>query len=142
MAATKAQINWASVEFASTPITRVTNGSFKQGGKLLRFAGDTDVYTTIIANVSNEPSASFTTADVGTVMGISPGTVGTLTATLVATLNDAKSQGGGAVVFSMLNAVFENADTQAQHAQFGSVTGTWQAYSSDGTTNPLSFART
>ena len=44
-------------------------------------------------------------------------------------------------IFTLANAVFENADTQAQHAQFGSVTGTWQCYSSDGSTNPLSFTR-
>jgi hypothetical protein len=137
MSATKAQINWASVSFGSTSITRITTGGFGQGGKLVRFKGDTDLYTTIIANVTNEPNATFTTADVGTVMGISPGTTNTLTATL----NDAKSATGGAVVFTMINAVFENADTKAQHAEFGTVTGTWQAFSSDGVTNPLSFTR-
>jgi hypothetical protein len=137
MAATKAQINWASVSFGSTAITRITTGGFGQGGKLIRFKGDTDMYSTIIANVNNEPHASFTTADVGTVMGIAPGSTNTLTATL----NDAKGATGGAVVFSMINAVFENADTTAQHGNFGTVTGTWQAFSSDGVTNPLSFTR-
>jgi hypothetical protein len=137
MAATRAQLNWASVSFGSTPITRVTTGSFSQGGKLLKFSGDSDVFTTIIANVSNEPSASITTADVGTIMGIAPGSTNTLSATL----NDAKGATGGAVVFTLINAVFENADTTAAHAQLGSVTGTWQAFSSDGVTSPLSFAR-
>jgi hypothetical protein len=137
MSATRAQINWASVTFGSTAITRITTGGFGQGGKLLRFKGDTDMYSTVIANVANEPSATFTTADVGTMMGIAPGT----TNTLAATLNDAKGATGGAVVFTMVNAVFENADTTAQHAQFGTVTGTWQAFSSDGVTNPLSFTR-
>ena len=137
MSATRAQINWASVTFGSTSITRITTGGFGQGGKLLRFKGDTDMYSTVIANVTNEPSATFTTADVGTMMGIAPGTTNTLSATL----NDAKAATGGAVVFTMINAVFENADTTAQHAQFGSVTGTWQAFSSDGVTNPLSFTR-
>jgi hypothetical protein len=137
MAATKAQINWTGVEFNSTSITRVTNASIGQGGQLIKFKGDTDIYPTIIANVDNEPHASITTADVGTMMGFIPGT----SATLTATLNDAKGAVGGAVVFTLANAVFENADTQAQHAQFGSVTGTWQCYSSDGATNPLSFTR-
>ncbi len=137
MSATRAQINWASVTFGSTAITRITTGGFGQGGTLLRFKGDTDMYSTVIANVNNEPNASFTTADVGTMMGITPGTTNTLTATL----NDAKGATGGAVVFTMINAVFENADTTAQHAQYGSVTGTWQAFSSDGLTNPLSFTR-
>jgi hypothetical protein len=137
MSATKAQINWASVTFGSTAITRITTGGFGLGGKLLKFKGDTDIYSSIIANVDNEPHATFTTADVGTMMGINPGTSGTLTATL----NDAKAVTGGAVIFTMSNAVFENADTTGQHAQFGTVTGTWQAYSSDGTTNPLAISR-
>jgi hypothetical protein len=137
MAATKAQINWTNVQHGSTAITRVTSASFGQGGSLIKFKGDTDLYPTIIANVDNEPHASVTTADVAVLMGIVPGT----SATLQATLNDAKAQSGGAVVFAMTNSVFENADTQAQHAQFASVTGTWQAYSSDGVTNPLSFTR-
>jgi len=136
--ATKAQINWTSVQFGTTAITRVTNASVGQGGNLIKFKGDTDLYPTIIANVDNEPHFSITTADIGTMMGFNPGQ----TATLSATLSDAKGAVGGAVVFSMANAVFENADTQAAHAQFGSVTGTWQAYSSDGSTNPLSFTRT
>jgi hypothetical protein len=137
MSATRAQINWASVTFGTSSITRINTGGFGLGGKLLKYKGDTDMYSTIIANVDNEPHASFTTADVGTLMGIVPGTTNTLTATL----SDAKGQVGGAVVFTMSNAVFENADTQAQHAQFGTVTGTWQAYSSDGTTNPLALSR-
>ena len=137
MAATRAQLNWASVSFGSTSVTRVTSGSFSQGGKLLKFSGDTDVYTTIIANVLNEPTAQFTTADVGTIMGIAPGATNTLSATL----NDARGATGGAVVFTMINAVFENADTTAAHAQLGSVTGTWHAFSSDGVTSPLSLAR-
>lgn len=137
MSATKAQINWTAVSHGSTNLTRVTNAMFGQGGSLIKFKGDTDQYPTIIANVHNEPHASITTADVGTLMGIPPGT----TATLNATLNDAKAATGGAVVFALANAVFENADTQAQHAQFATVTGTWQAFSSDGSTNPLSFTR-
>lgn len=137
MSATKAQINWASVSFGSTAISRITTGGFGQGGRLLKFRGDTDIYSTIIANVENEPHATFTTADVGAVMGISPGT----TNTLAATLSDAKGATGGAVVFTMINAVFENADSTAHHGQFGTVTGTWQAFSSDGVTNPLSFTR-
>ena len=88
MSATKAQINWTAVEFASTPITRVTNASVGQGGSLIKFKGDTDLYPTIIANVDNEPHMSITTADVGNLMTIVPGTAGTLTATL----NDAKVQ--------------------------------------------------
>jgi hypothetical protein len=137
MSISKAQINWTGVTFASNPITRVTNASVGQGGSLIKFKGDTDLYPTIIANVDQEPHFSVTTADVGTIHSFTPGQVGTL----VATLNDAKGVTLGGVVFTLSNAVFENADTQAQHAQFGSVTGTWQAFSTDGTTPPLVVTR-
>jgi len=135
--ATRAQINWTAVEFGSTNIIRVSAGMFGQGGSLIKCKGDTDLFPSIIANVTQEPHASFTTADIGTIVGITPGT----TATLSATLNDAKGVSGGAVVFAMSNAVFENADTNAQHAQFGTVTGTWQAFASDGLTNPVAISR-
>jgi hypothetical protein len=137
MSISKAQINWTAVEFGAVPITRITTASFGQGGSLVQFKGDTDLYPSIIANVTNDPHASITTADVGTMMGFLSGTSGTLTAQL----NDAKAVADGAVVFTMSNAVFENADTQAAHAQFGSVTGTWQAYASDGLTNPVVITR-
>jgi hypothetical protein len=137
MSATKGQINWASVSWNSVTMTRVTNASFGQGGKLIKFFGDTDSFPTIIATVDNEPHASITTGDVAALMGFVPG----VSSTLAATLKDAKGATGGDILFSLANAVFENADAQAQHGQFGSVTGTWQAFSSDGSTNPLSFTR-
>ena len=141
MAATKTQINWTAVSWNSTLITRVTAGMFGRGGRLIKFKGDTDIYPSVVANVDNEPHASFTTADVGTIMGFIPGTGETGGLGLAATLNDANAQVGGAVNFTLANAVFENADTNAQHAQFATVTGTWQAYASDGQTNPLTFTR-
>ena len=137
MAATKVNVNWAAVSFGTTSITRVTSAMFGMGGSLLKFKGDTDLYPTVIANVNNEPHASVTTADVGTIFGFAPGNTGTL----IGTLNDAKGAASGAVDFTLVNAVFENADAQGQHAQWGTVTGTWQAYSSDGSTPPLSIAR-
>ena len=142
MAATKANINWTGVSFTPTsmsaiPITRVTTGMFGQGGRLIKFKGDTDQYPTIIACPDQEPHASFTTADVGTMMGIAPGTGGSLTATL----NDAKLATGGSVIFVLSPAVFENADSSGQHGQFATVTGTFQAYSTDGSTPPLTFTR-
>ena len=76
MSATKAQINWTSVEFGSTAITRVTAAMFGMGGSLIKFKGDTDIYSSIIANVNNEPHASVTTADIGTMWGFTPGSSG------------------------------------------------------------------
>lgn len=137
MTATKRNINWSSCSFASTAITGVTNATVGQGGSLLKFKADVDVFPTLVVMVDQEPHASITTADVGTAFGFTPGQTGTLTLTH----NDAKGAAAGAVVFTMINAVFENADDSGAHAQVGSVTATWQSFSSDGVTPPLSFAR-
>jgi hypothetical protein len=137
MAATKRNINWSSCVFASSAITGVTNATVGQGGNLLKFKADVDIFPTLVVMVDQEPHVSITSADVGLMMGFTPGQVGTLTLTH----NDAKSASLGAVVFVMINAVFENADDSGAHAQVGSATGTWQGYSSDGATNPLSFTR-
>ncbi len=136
MAATKLNINWTGVSFNSVAITKVTNGSFGMGGTLLKFKGDTNVYSTVIASTDIEPHCSFTTGDINTMMNFTPGTAAAITATL----NDALGQGAGNITFSSANAVFENADASAAHAQYGTVTGTWQFFSSDGVTNPLTVA--
>jgi len=135
MAATKAQMNWKSVVAGSTTITRVTTGSFKFGGKLVKFSGDADVWVTVIGVGPGEPSAQFSTADIATLMSIQPGASGSL----VAKLNDAELASGGGITFTLANAVFENADGSNTHGQIGVGTGTWQAYSVDGTTNPLTL---
>jgi hypothetical protein len=69
-------------------------------------------------------------------LSFTPGTAGSL----AATLNDALGQSAGNIAFTTSYAVFENADASAAHAQYGTVTGTWQMYSTDGTTNPLSIS--
>lgn len=137
MAATKGQINWSAVSFASTAITRVTNAMFGQGGKLISHKGDADLYPTIIANVANEPHASVTTIDVGPMLLIAPGAEGTLTGTM----KDAKLASGGDVIFTMTHSVFENADGTGAHQALGSSTGVWKAYSADGSTAPLAITR-
>ena len=137
MSISKGQINWSGVSFASNPIVRVSNASFGQGGKLISFKGDADLYPSIMANVTNDPHASITTADVGPMMLIGPGTEGTL----VGTMNDAKLVSLGGVVFTMTHSVFQNADGTAGHQAFASSTGTWLAYSTDGATSPLVITR-
>ena len=96
MSATALQLNWSSVEFASTPLTRVTAIMFDQGGELIEFAGDNDRYPVVIANPMNRPRCSITSADVATLMGIAPGTSGTITATQV----DALEATGGSIVWA------------------------------------------
>jgi hypothetical protein len=137
MSATALQLNWSSVEFASTPITRVTSIMFDQGGELIEFAGDNDRYPVVIANPMNRPRCSITSADVATLMGIAPGTSGTISSTQV----DALEATGGAIVWTLANSVHESTQDTGTFSQFASATATFRAYSSDGVTNPLSFTR-
>jgi hypothetical protein len=137
MAATKLQANWSAVSHGTTGITRVTQVSFSQGGSLATYSADGDHYPTVVVNLMNKPSASVTSSDTATVMGIAPGT----TATFSATHKDAKGATGGDILYVMANAVVENVQSAGSHGQFGSSTMSMLAYSNDGVTNPLSFTR-
>jgi hypothetical protein len=136
MASTNLQLNWTSVSFASTNITRVTSVNFALGGELISFSGDNDRYPRVIANNVNRPRCSITSGDPATLYGFTPGQSGAILATQL----DALGATGGAINWQMLNAVHENSDDIGQWGQFGSGTATFQAFSSDGATNPLSIA--
>jgi hypothetical protein len=138
MAATKLQRNWTGVAFATLPVTKVTKVSISQGGKLLPFTGDADTYPDTIVSQGNEPSVSLDSGDIATLEGLGgPGSVGTFTATH----NDAKLATGGAIVWTVINCVLENTDADGSAGEYGSGTTTFKAFSSDGTTNPVSFSR-
>ncbi len=130
-------MNWTSVQFASTGLTRVTSVTFSQGGELIEFAGDNNRYPVVIANSINRPRCSITSGDVATLMGIAPGTSGTI----AATQNDALGGAGGAVNWTMNNAVHQNTDDTGRWGQFATATAAFRAYAADGATNPLSFTR-
>jgi hypothetical protein len=135
--ATKLQANWSSVSHGTTPISRVSQVTFSQGGSLASYAADGDHYPTVVVNLMSRPRATVTSADTATLMGIATGT----TAAFSATHKDAKAATGGDILYVMANAVVENVETSGAHGQFGSATMALMAYSSDGTTNPLSFTR-
>jgi hypothetical protein len=135
--ATKLQANWTAVSHGSTSITRVSQVSFSQGGSLATFAADGDHYPTVVVNLMSKPRASVTSADAATLMGIAPGH----TSSFSATHKDAQAATGGDILYVMANAVVENVETTGAHGQFGSATMAMVAFSSDGTTNPLSFTK-
>ena len=91
----------------------------------------------MIANNINRPRCSITSGDAATLMGIAPGTSGTITATQ----NDALGAVGGAINWTMTNAVHANTDDSGHWGHFATATATFRAYASDGATNPLSFTR-
>jgi hypothetical protein len=137
VSATALQLNWTSVQFASTSLSRVTSVTFSQGGELIEFSGDNNRYPVVIANNINRPRCSITSGDVATLMSIAPGSSGTITATQ----NDALAGSGGAINWTMSSAVHQNTDDTGQWGRFASATATFRAYAADGATNPLSFTR-
>ncbi len=137
MAATGVQLNFASVSFAGTPVTRVTSLTFSQGGSLISFAGDNARYAQVVANNMNNPSCTITSGDVATLYNFNAGSQGTILGTQI----DALAASGGNIIWTGINAVHGNTDNSAPFSQFATATATFQHYSADGSTNPVSFSR-
>lgn len=139
---TKLYSGWSGVSFTpdggvAIPITQVSSVGFDPGGELTEYMGDTDRFPTGLFNLSNKPTATVTTANIGTLMSLPFGTVGTLAATLNDVVNKATTA-GGAIEFVLENAVLKSAPASAKHGSIAEGTATFGAYSTDGVTNPLS----
>lgn len=139
---TKRFVNWTATGFTPTggtlqPYTGVRSVAFDPGGNLIKFSGDGDRYPTTIVNDMNEPSCTIQAADLASVRMSPPGTVGTVTATHNDARNGAQA-GGGGIAYTLANAVVRNTPISGEHRQFGSGTVQFDAFSSDGLTNPLS----
>jgi hypothetical protein len=137
MSATKGQMNWASVAWNSVTMTRVNSVSIARGGGLLEYAGDTDIYDTIIVANAVKPTISVTTSDPAILLAMQPG----VSSTFTATWKDVKGASGGDINFTISGAVFENTDAQGQHAQLGTATANWKVGTADGITDPIGIAR-
>lgn len=136
MAATGLNINWTAVSYNSTPIKRVTNVAINDSPQILPFAGDTDRYPTVLADVGGGVTITVTTGDAGTAFSLASGTAAAFTATH----KDAKGAEGGDIIYTM-SAMVGNRTAGGQHAQFGQATVEFTGVSIDGLTNPLSFTR-
>ena len=142
MISTKRQMNWTGVSFTpvggtTTTLTGVTSVRIENGGSLAKFSGDGDRYATTIVTDLAELSVTVQAADLADLRANPVGTVGTFTATH----NDARNgTGSGAITYTVSNAVIAADAVQGAHRQFGQGVLTLVAYSSDGTTNPLSMS--
>jgi hypothetical protein len=136
MAATGLQLNWSGVEFATTPITRVTSMTVDQGGEAIAFNGDNDRYDSVIARNVSRPSVQITSGDVATMMGLAG--QGTITGDQL----DALGATSGGVTWTIINAVHVTTNDSGAWGNFATSTATFRCYAADGQTNPLSLART
>jgi hypothetical protein len=164
MAATGVNLNWTNVSYQPTGaspilIKRVTNCAFNLGGNVITFSGDTNLYDVVAAVGVNKPTASITTADIGTIMCMTPGQYGVLSATIQDAYNQnyfsacaptvqipggppgANGGVGGGVVFQMSQAVVNDPQSSGAHAAFGTATVTFLGVTTDGLTPPITITR-
>ena len=135
MAATKLQANWTAVSLGTTHHPGLP-GELLAGRLAGLVLGRCDLYPTVVVNLMSRHRASVTGADTATLMGVAPGT----SASFSATHKVAMGATGGDILYVMADAVAENVETSGS-ADFGSATMQLLAFSSDGTTNPLSLTR-
>ncbi len=140
MSATKMQANWSPVAWNSNTFTKVDSVTFDDEGQIEEYAGDADQYATVMCALMNKVTASLKSSDPGNVM-LLKADIG-LSSSLTATHKDAKLAVGGDVAYTLANAVLRKVATEGQHGKYGTATADFLAFSSDGTTNPLSLTYT
>ncbi len=141
MAATGKQMNWSAVAFTPvggslTPLNSIDGIDIDYGVTILGYSGDADIYHTLKVNNMNDPKMTCKTTNTSQLTQFS-GVFGQFTAKHL----DAKLASGGAVVYVLSNAIGGGVTVGGQHAAFGTGSITFEAYSSDGVTSPLSFTR-
>jgi hypothetical protein len=137
MAASGVNANWTACTHGTTAIDEVKSCSINAGGQLTAFSSGVDRFPTKQILLMSMPTIQITTDDVGTAMALVPGTTHDLTITL----KDAMGATGGDIIFVGSNATVEAPSMSGTHAQLASGQTTFKLFSSDGSTNPLSFTR-
>ena len=137
MATTGLQINWTGVEMGSTQIKKVTSVRFQDKGQTVKFHGDDSPWPQAVAISTFDSSATLKSGDEATILSIAIGATGTFTATHV----DALHATNGNIVYTLANAIVTDRDTGGDYGKFGDATLKIEAYSSDGSTPPLSYSR-
>jgi hypothetical protein len=131
---------WSAVTFAignnTTTITKVTDVQIDYGVTLKGFQGDNDRYMTTKVATLNEPKATVSSGNIGILNGLA-GASGTFSATH----NDVKAASGGAIVYTLINALAGSVTASGAVGEYGQGSLPIESFSSDGSTSPLSFTR-
>ena len=144
MAATNRFINISSCSFTPTSgsltaIKGVKSVTLDPGVQALSESGDADLFNTFRGVVGLDYSVEVEVINAAALNAITPGAVGQL----VFTLNDARNgstTSGGALIYTIDNAVFEPGQLGAQHRQMATNRYKFGTYSTDGTTSPVGVA--
>jgi hypothetical protein len=136
-------INWAGVTFVvpgptTNTISQVMDVGFEENNEVIQGKGDVALFATRIDVVGIGRSVRVTSEDLAVAAVLSAGDIGTFNAIHKLAGNSAPTAEAGDLVFALSNARLIRLPIAGRHAQYGSMQLEWQAYSSDGETDPLS----
>ena len=120
-----------------TAYNEITGYQVHRGKKQLMAFGDAKLYPTLIVNVENSRTITIVGGDVSKLLQLGADTV----FTVVLILNDAKNgSGSGALTVTLVDATIAEDSHSGQNNEFGQSSVTFVAYSTDGTTDPLTVS--
>ena len=144
LARSKLNIGWSSVTITPLPsgtattLDEITNVSPSKSNAVKAFFGDAHLFATLILSRQLERHLTITTGNVFDATAIQENQP----YTIVAIWNDAKNAAStGAITITLANAVCTKNGANGPANDFGVATLEFQAYSSDGSTDPLSVTQ-
>lgn len=124
---------------SAIPIRGVQNVTLNEQASDVSEGGDGDLINTSAGVVQIDPQVSLEFLNAAVLNGVAPGVIGTLTWTLLDANNKAVS-GGGALIFTLVNAYYMPGAVNMPFRQFAKATPTFKSFSVDGQTSPLSVS--
>lgn len=124
---------------SSLTITGVKSVKIDFNTMMLSEGADVDFFNTFAAAVGADPKISMTVNQAAGLDAIP----GNAQGTLAFTLNDGRNgsvTGGGAVMVTVSNAIFQGPNQSAAHRQLTTADYDWDTYSTDGQTSPIAYA--
>jgi len=134
--------NWAGTTFDSNSITEVQEVAFSEQNAVLNGSGDNALYDTATDVVGIRRMCRISTEDLADMNAFDTGDEGTLVSIHKAQGNNAGTAEAGDLTFTLSNAVCTSKGQSGRHRQWGQATAEFQAYSSDGATDPLAVTVT
>lgn len=122
---------------AAIPIPNITNVTFGLMSAQIKFTPNGAVFPTHIKNVQKERTIKINGGQAKALLSVPSDVRGTL----VWIMNDAQNGiSTGAITFTLSNALLKSHNVNGQTNQYAAIESMWEAFSSDGTTDPLSIA--
>lgn len=142
MPASKRFVNWVTTTFTKTgpvvvSITTVQSIQIDMRGQTIKGRGDGDFYSSYSRTIQGDPLITVTHQNDALLNDLPLGTTGTFSTIHRDGVNDS---GTGAITYTLAQAHIGNHQIGGSHVQIGSNTLMIEAYSTDGSTSPLSMA--